>query len=194
MTSAGSGYRAAGMALVLGLGVGCRQEMADRGRLKPLAESQVFADGQAARPLVPGTRPRGGIPPESPLATGVLAGHEVDTLPQPLTSDLLARGQTCFGVACSPCHGLLGDADGLVVQRGFLAPPSFHEVRLRAVPLGHLVHVIATGYGAMYPYANRVAPLDRWAIAAYIRALQLSRQAPVSALSAADRARLGPVP
>jgi mono/diheme cytochrome c family protein len=108
----------------------------------------------------------------------------------PVTLALLHRGQERFNIDCAPCHGRSGNGDGMIVKRGFPAPPSYHSARLRQAPDSHFYEVITHGYGVMYPYADRVAPLDRWAIAAYIRALQLSQHAPVDRLDAQDRQRL----
>ncbi|HTV51228.1 MAG TPA: cytochrome c [Steroidobacteraceae bacterium] len=110
--------------------------------------------------------------------------------PPPLTAALLARGRQRFDIYCSVCHGFAGYGDGMVVQRGFPAPPSYHIERLRRAPIQHFYDVITQGYGVMFSYAQRVAPEDRWAIAAYIRALQASQDVPVARLSATQRAQL----
>jgi mono/diheme cytochrome c family protein len=108
----------------------------------------------------------------------------VNELPMPVTTELLARGQERFGIYCAVCHGDDAYGQGMIVQRGFPAPPSFHTDRLRQAPAGHFFDVMTRGYGVMYPYASRVTPADRWAITAYIRALQLSQHAPAAALPA----------
>jgi hypothetical protein len=100
------------------------------------------------------------------------------------------RGRERYNVFCSPCHGFAGDGDGMIVQRGFRHPPSFHEDRMRTAPVGHYFDVITNGFGVMYPYGYRVPPGDRWAIIAYIRALQLSRQVPIGDVPEAERAKL----
>jgi mono/diheme cytochrome c family protein len=110
--------------------------------------------------------------------------------PPPVTAALLARGQERFDIYCAPCHGRVGDGQGMIVQRGFPTPPSYHTDRLRAAPIQHFYDVITNGYGAMYPYRARVAPADRWAIVAYIRALQASQNVPADKLAADERARL----
>ena len=125
------------------------------------APSSLWSDGASARPLVAGTVARGALDRAAALAD-----------PPPVDQALLDRGQDRFQIFCTPCHGLTGAGDGRVVQRGFTAPPSYLSARLRAAPARHFVDVIGNGYGVMAPYGDRVAPRDRWAIAAYIRALQ----------------------
>ena len=112
------------------------------------------------------------------------------TFPFPVTREVLLRGRERFNIYCSPCHGRTGSGDGMIVQRGFKTPPSFHEARLAAAPVGYIFDVITNGFGAMYPYASRITPEDRWKIVAYIRALQLSRNASVRDLSAEDQQNL----
>ena len=111
-------------------------------------------------------------------------GKPGETMPFPATREVLVRGRERFDIYCTPCHSRLGDGNGIVVQRGFRRPPSFHEPRLRQAPLGHFYDVMSNGFGAMPDYAAQVNPRDRWAIAAYIRALQLSQSAPASAVPA----------
>lgn len=166
---------------------GCRQKMASLGRLKPFEATDAFADGASARQPVPGTIARGQWPTGSVLVGGVAGGHEWPAFPTPVTAAMLARGRQRYTIACIPCHGATGAGDGIVVQRGFPAPPAFGSPRLLRMPPGHVVRVIAAGYGAMYPYAEHVAPADRWAIAAYIRALQLSGRATRRTVPAGDR-------
>ena len=108
------------------------------------------------------------------------SAHAEAKTPPPVTAPLLARGRERFGIFCAPCHGLAGDGDGIIVAHGFPAPPSYHIDRLLAAPAQHFYDVITDGYGVMFSYADRVEPHDRWAIAAYIRALQLSRRATVA--------------
>jgi mono/diheme cytochrome c family protein len=168
----------------------CNQKMADEPRYKPLAASDFFPDAQSARPRVRGTMFHGdtdlGGLPEGRRADGDL----ITAFPVPVTRELLARGQDRFDIFCSPCHGRVGNGDGIVVERGFPAPPSYHIDRLRQAPIGHFVDVIANGLGAMSSYSTRVPPADRWAIAAYIRALQRSQQATIADVPADDRQRL----
>jgi len=180
----------AGMALCLVLLAGCRQEMAQQPGHAPLAGSDFFADGRSSRDLVPGTVPRVQEPLEAFLDTGTASGEEVATLPLPLTRDLLVRGQERYNILCTPCHDHVGTGQGMIVRRGYPRPPSFHIPRLRQAPIGHFVVVMTDGYGAMPAYGDLVAPHDRWAIAAYIRALQLSQYAPAAELPAEMREQL----
>jgi mono/diheme cytochrome c family protein len=113
-----------------------------------------------------------------------------DASPVPITTQLVLRGRERFDIYCAPCHGRVGDGRGMIVLRGFPAPPSYHTDRLRDAPDSHFYQVISAGYGVMYPYADRIAPTDRWAIVAYIRALQLSQHAPAALLDAQDRAAM----
>lgn len=147
-------------------------------RLKPLEPSPVFADDRSSRPVVADTVSQDAPVVLAAFDTGLAAnGKLTDTLPVPLTKELLDRGQQRYTIYCSPCHGLTGDGNGMIVQRGFTKPPSYHTDRLRNAPIGHFFDVITHGYGVMYSYNDRVTPADRWAIAAYIRALQRSQNA-----------------
>lgn len=128
--------------------------------------------------------------PDTVFETGEKNGQLVTEIPVPVTPELLARGQERFNIYCAVCHGPDGYGHGIVVQRGFPAPPSYHEPRLLNAPVGHFFQVITHGYGAMYPYSDRLTAEDRWAVAAYIRALQLSQRASAQALSDADRQQL----
>ena len=168
----------------------CRQDMHDQARADPYEASAVFADGMASRPAVAGTVPRG-APLDPVLTTGRGAdGALVDTLPWPLDRARIARGRERFEIFCAPCHARTGEGDGIVVRRGFPAPPSLHEVRLRAAPLGHVFDVVTRGIGRMEPLASVVPIEDRWAIATWVRVLQTSRRVELAALSPAERARL----
>ena len=160
----------------------------------PLRETEFFPDGRSERPLLPGTVPHGQARQDGPYYTGLIGDKLVDTLPMPLTRDVLKRGQERFNIYCSPCHSELGDGQGMVARRGYLRPPSFHDDRLRNAPLGHFYRVMTYGSGAMPDYAQQIAPADRWAIVAYIRALQLSQAAPVGDVPAEDRPRLDQPP
>lgn len=130
--------------------------------------------------------------PSSPFMTGFKDGRLLTEIPLPVDRALLARGRDRFGIYCAVCHGPAGYGDGIIVRRGFPAPPSYHDPRLRNAPVGHFFEVMTHGFGAMYPYADRLSPRDRWAVAAYIRALQLSQHAPAQELAADDRRHLSP--
>ena len=176
-------------ALVLFLGA-CRLDMHVQPKYKPLAPSSFFDDGRSERPVVPGTVARGHLQIDEQLYTGKVNGALADTFPFPITRWDLARGQERYNIFCSPCHGQLGDGQGMIVLRGFPPPPSYHEDRLRQAPAGHFFDVITNGYGRMYSYASRVSPEDRWRIIAYIRALQLSQHATVNDVPESDREQL----
>ncbi len=167
----------------------CRPDMANQPKAKPMSESEFFADGTNARPLPPHTVPRGAERNEV-FETGLANGVYVTQLPRELTPQLLARGRERYDAFCSMCHGRIGDGQGIVVQRGFPAPPSYHVERLRNAPLGHFYDVITNGYGTMISYASQIEPQDRWAIVAYIRALQLSQNASVTDLPPDARSQL----
>lgn len=160
----------------------CNEDMANQRRYEPLEKSQ------------PGLWP----PPARHAAAGAVphdAVLDVDAHTPPVISRaLLEEGQKQFDIFCAPCHGISGEGNGIVVQRGFPAPPSFHSDALRAMPLKYFYQVISHGKGKMYSYANRLAPPERWATASYIRALQYSQHVPVSELDNAQRARLEPAP
>jgi mono/diheme cytochrome c family protein len=156
------------VALPLALGA-CKQSMDRQDKYKTYAPAALWPDGSSARPLPDGTVARGDLARDAAAAT-----------PPPATPALLRRGRERFGIYCAPCHGLAGDGGGMIPARGFPKPPSYHSDRLRAAPAWHFFDVMTRGYGVMYAYADRVAPPDRWAIVAYIRALQLSRHARLS--------------
>ncbi len=169
----------------------CVDDMADQPRYEPLTASSFFENGMSSRPLVEGTIARGHLPADEALRTGKTAdGQFVAELPVPLDDRLLERGQQRFNIYCSVCHGRTGEGNGMVVQRGFRQPPTFHSDRLRGMPVGYFFDVATQGFGAMPSYRKQVPQADRWAIAAYVRALQLSRFAPAAELSEADRAKL----
>jgi Cytochrome C oxidase, cbb3-type, subunit III len=164
--------------------------MADQPSYRPLAKSTFFGDDRSARPLVPGTVARGYLRADERLYAGKSGGELVTALPVPLTLELLARGQDRFNIFCSPCHDRIGNGGGMVVQRGYRRPPSFHIDRLREAPIGQFFDVITKGFGAMPDYAAEVPPADRWAIAAYIRALQLSQNATLADVPSPARQQL----
>src|SRR5919109_4587459 len=155
----------------------CQQKMADHPRYKPLARSEFFNDERSARPLVEGTVARGQLESDEHFYTGKVNGKLVDRFPFPVTRAVLARGQERFNIFCSPCHDRIGNGQGMIVRRGYRAPPSYHIDRLRQAPVGHFFQVMTNGFGAMPDYAQQISREDRWAIVAYIRALQLSQHA-----------------
>lgn len=169
----------------------CRQDMHDQPKYKPLTASGMFEDGRSARPLVPGTVARGFAREDSLLYTGKIDGKLADSFPFPVTAKELDRGQERYNIFCSTCHGYAGDGDGMIVQRGFRRPPSFHIERLRKAPAGYIFDVMTNGFGAMSDYASQIEPRDRWAIAAYLRALQLSQGATAADAGPDGRAKLG---
>jgi len=168
----------------------CRQDMHDQPRYKPLAATNFFGDGRSARPAVDGTVPRGHLRIDQARYTGKVNSQDVDTFPFEITRADLDRGQQRFNVYCSPCHSRLGDGNGMVVRRGFRQAASYHTERLIKAPVGHFFDVITNGYGAMPSYGSRVEPDDRWRIAAYIRVLQLSQNAPLDQVPADMRSEL----
>ncbi len=185
--------RASNVVLLLGLVLGagaCRQDMHNQPRYKPLGGSAFFEDGRASRPLVEGTVPRGYARTDEHFYTGKVNGRLVETFPFPITRRVLERGRERYDIFCAPCHGRDGYGEGMIVQRGFRQPPSFHTDRLRRAPVGHFFDVITNGFGTMYSYASRIPPEDRWAIIAYIRALQLSQNATLEDVPPAERRRL----
>jgi Cytochrome C oxidase, cbb3-type, subunit III len=169
--------------------------MYDQPRFEPYEATEFFDDGTSARPLVPGTVPRRdprerGKSSDELFTTGKKAGQLADSLPFPVDGAVLDRGQERYRIFCTPCHSELGDGRGMIVQRGFNPPPSFHSEELRKKPVGHYFDVMTRGFGTMYSYASRISARDRWAIAAYIRALQLSQHAMAIDLSPEDRGQL----
>ncbi len=165
------------VAFILCVSVACRQDMHDQPKYIPLRESTFFADGRSARPLVEGTVARGQLRADALMYTGKVNGADTTEFPFPIDAPALARGQERFNIYCSPCHGRTGQGDGMIVRRGYRRPPSFHDQRLRDAAIGHFFDVMTNGFGAMPDYAAQVGVRDRWAIAAYIRALQLSGNA-----------------
>ena len=171
--------------------IGCRNEMYDQAKAKPLSEGTFFANGQNARPLPPDTVARGYLREDRAMYAGIApSGSFVSELPIPLTRELLDRGHERFDIFCSPCHGKQGTGQGMIVQRGFKQPSSFHVDRLRQQPIGYFFDVMTQGFGQMSSYASQVPPEDRWAIAAYLRALQFSQRAAIASLSADDKKKL----
>lgn len=159
---------------------GCNTDMWRQPRHDALDASELFPDKMSARPLVPGTIARDHLRQDDAYFTGQRNGKLIDKLPMPVTMELLKRGRERFDIYCSPCHGRLGNGDGMIAERGFeLRRPvgNYHTDRLRNMPVGHFYDVITNGYGTMFSYASRIEPQDRWAVVAYIRALQLSQHA-----------------
>lgn len=172
------------------LAAACRQDMHDQPKYVPLRQSSFFGDERSARPLVPGTVARGHLRDDTLLYTGKINGADATVFPLVADARVMARGQERFDIYCSPCHGRTGQGDGMVVRRGFRRPPSFHEDRLRNAPIGHLFDVITNGFGAMPDYATQIRAEDRWAIVAYVRALQLSEHATLADVPADKRSEL----
>lgn len=198
-TSAPAGALRAGLVALLALGsvgaMGCRQDMHDQPKLKPYRSSDFFADGSGMRALPAHTVARGSLREDTHFFTGRMADGSMATeLPMPMTKALLKRGQDRFKIYCTPCHGQLGDGRGMVVRRGYKQPTSYHDERLRQVPIGYFFDVMTNGFAVMPSYAAQVAPADRWAIAAYIRALQLSQRVDAASLTAEQRAALDAPP
>jgi len=173
----------------------CRQDMQDQPKYLAYRGSEIFADSLSSRNLVEGTVARGYLRADQEMYTGkavtavaksasdtagTAVGGDVNEFPFPITRDILDRGQERYNIYCSPCHGVLGDGRGMIVNRGFSPPPSYHQERLRTVALGHFYDVITNGFGRMPDYAMQVPPHERWAIIAYIRALQLSQNAQIA--------------
>ncbi len=180
------------MMLFAVLCIACRQpqKMADQPSHRPLEKSPFFNDGQASRSLPDGVVARGAEERSGFLYTGKIDGKPADAFPFAVTREVLARGRERYDINCAPCHDRLGNGRGMVVQRGYRQPRSFHIDELRRAPAGLLFEHITVGFGAMPAYAQQISPRDRWAIAAYIRALQLSRNARLTDLSAAERSKL----
>lgn len=169
---------------------GCHRDMYDQPRLEPLEKNAFFDDGRASRPLVPGVVVYGAPPADSVLVTGRVNGELTDELPMELDAALLKRGEQRFNIFCGNCHGLSGDGDGMIVLRGYRKPPTYHSDRLRGMPIGHFYDVATNGFGVMPSYASQISIEDRWAISAYIRALQLSQYARLDDVSEAERQKL----
>jgi mono/diheme cytochrome c family protein len=170
---------------------GCRQDMQDQPRYKPLAATNFFGDGRSARPAIDDTVARGQLHIDSARFTGKVNGKDIDFMPIQITKLDVERGQQRFNIYCSPCHGQLGNGHGMIVTRGLRQPPSYLDPRLVDAPIGHFFDVMTNGYGSMYSYASRVAVDDRWRIAAYIRALQMSQNAPADVAASISNTAVG---
>src|ERR1035438_5342463 len=179
------------LALSLVLLSACRQDMHDQPKYIPLRPSDFFADGRSARPITEGTVARGHLNDDTLFYTGKGAdGKPSNEFPMPVTKELILRGEQRFNVYCTPCHDRTGNGNGMIVRRGYRHPPTYHSDRLRQQPNGYIFDVITNGFGAMPDYAAQVPVPDRWAIVAYIRALQLSQQASINDVPPAARGRL----
>jgi hypothetical protein len=176
-----------GIAMLL---AGCRLDMHVQPKYLPYDPSDFFDDGRSARQPVPGTVARGNLRLDELLYTGKENGVLVDKFPFPITHADLERGRERFNIYCTPCHDYTGGGHGMIVQRGFPPPPSYHIDRLRSAPAGHFFDVMTNGLGSMYGYAARIEPADRWRIAAYIRTLQLSQHAAVQDAPEKERKKL----
>jgi len=183
----------AGLALAgVLLSAACRLDMHDQPKYTPLRGSDFFADGRAARPLVEGTVARGLLNDDELLNTGKVNGQLATEFPFPVTAEVVARGRERYDIFCSPCHDRTGRGNGMIVRRGYRQPPTYHQDRLRQAPPGHFVDVMTNGFGAMPDYRAQVPPADRWAIVAYIRALQLSANATLMEVPEEERDKLAP--
>ncbi|MCA1816430.1 MAG: cytochrome c [Acidobacteria bacterium] len=177
-------------AACVALSSACVQKMASQPHERPLQASAFFADGQSARPRVFGTVPSGYTRNNARVEPPQSFDPDAQDLPFPLTREVLERGRARFDIYCAVCHARTGEGDGMIVRRGFSRPPSYHTERLRQAPLGHFFDVETNGYGAMPRYDAQLSVDDRWSIAAYIRALQLSRDATLDDVPADKRAEL----
>ena len=176
--------------LAAALGLGCREDMHVQPKYEPLDPSTFFADGRSARQPVPGTVARGELRIDQAMYAGKVNGAPVDSFPFPITRKDLERGRERYNIYCTPCHDYTGSGHGMIVERGFPPPPSYHIDRLREAPVGHFFDVMTNGYGTMYSYASRISVKDRWRIAAYIRALQLSQHATLNDVPEKERTQL----
>jgi mono/diheme cytochrome c family protein len=185
--------RAAAIAIALGLIVlaGCRQDMQDQPKYIPLRPSSFFDDDRSERPLIEGTVARGHLNDDVALYTGMGPdGKPVDTFPFPVTKDVMARGQQRYDIYCAPCHDRTGNGNGMIVRRGYKKPPAYSSPEVMGRSNGFIYDVITHGFGAMPDYAAQIAPHDRWAIVAYVRALQASETATINDVPPGERAKL----
>jgi Cytochrome C oxidase, cbb3-type, subunit III len=186
----GSARIASAFALAALVLAGCRLDMHLQPKYLPEQPSNFFHDGRSERPLVPGTVARDHLRLDELLYTGKENGEPANRFPFPITEADLLRGREQYNIFCTPCHAYSGTGDGMIVQRGFPHPPSFHIDRLRSAPVGHFFDVMTNGFGQMYSYGSRVDPEDRWRIAAYIRVLQLSQHASIQDVPPDERQKL----
>jgi mono/diheme cytochrome c family protein len=185
--------RSSSVAFLIAAGVlaaGCRQDMHNQPKYRPLRASTLFVNGSSARPLVEGTIARGTLQEDVAFFTGKIGAADVKEFPFPIDEQVLDRGEERFNIYCTPCHDRTGSGRGMVVQRGYRQPPSFHIDRLRQADVGHFFDVMTNGFGAMPDYRAQISPRDRWNIVAYIRALQLSQHAATADIPGGDPAKL----
>jgi mono/diheme cytochrome c family protein len=182
--------RLAASLVLLAAVAGCRQDMHDQPKYRPLRASAFFENTSSARPLVEGTIARGTLQSDAPFFTGKNGAMLVTELPFPVTQAVLDRGQERFNIYCTPCHGATGSGNGLVVQRGYPQPQTYHSDRLRQIEAGYFFDVMTNGFGRMPDYRAQISPRDRWNIVAYIRALQLSQHAATSDVPGGDPTKL----
>jgi mono/diheme cytochrome c family protein len=183
-------YRGLALALASLSLTACHRNMVEQPKFLPDQQNHDFPNEQVDRKPVEHTVPRGPVDDGSVFYTGQTGNVLATTFPVPVTLDLVKQGQEAFNINCSVCHGRDGYGEGIVVQRGFPQPPSFHSERLRNAPVGHFFQVITHGYGVMYPFGSRITPEDRWAIISYIRALQLSQNATTDQMEPSDKTQL----
>lgn len=183
-------FGAAGALLVAVSLAGCTQDMQNQPKYKNLRGSDFFANGQSARTQEEGTVAQGQLRQDSHFFQGKVNGEFAKTFPMPVDKPLLQRGRERYDIFCAVCHGKTGEGDGMVVQRGFPVPPSYHIDRLRQAQDGYIYDVITNGFGRMYGYAAEIEPRDRWAIVAYVRALQRSQNTQLKELTAKEREAL----
>jgi len=185
---------AATLVLAVAAAAACRQDMHDQPKFRGYRGTSFFPDKRSARPAIPDTVARGMLREDARFYTGKADGKPIAELPVPLTAELLSRGRERYDIFCSPCHDRTGSGLGMVVRRGYRRPNSFHTDRLRESPVGYFYDVMTVGFGAMSDYAAQIPPEDRWAIAAYIRALQLSQRAKLTDVPEEERATLAALP
>jgi hypothetical protein len=191
MTMRASGHRSRWILILCSFWlIACQQKMAVQPSYRPLEKSEFFPDERASRPLVEGTVARDELHEDEQLYEGKVDGKSVETFPFPITKEVLERGQERFNIYCAPCHDRIGTGQGMIVRRGYRAPPSYHIDRLRTASVGHFFQVITHGFGVMPDYAAQIPPKDRWAIIAYIRALQLSQNAKLADVPETERRQL----
>jgi mono/diheme cytochrome c family protein len=180
--------------LAIATAAGCRQDMHNQPKYRPLRPSTFFRDGSSARPPVEGTIARGTLQTDAAFFTGKNGAQFVAEMPFAVTQEVIDRGEERYNIYCAPCHDRTGNGNGMVVQRGYRQPPSYHIDRLRQVELGYFFDVMTNGFGVMPDYRAQITPRDRWNIAAYIRALQLSQHALRADIPGGDPTKVQPPP